>query len=289
MGRLRDRMVRDMEVRGLAPRTQEQYVRGVVGLVRFYDNTSPLRIDGEMVKDYLYHLTTQRKLAWSTVNVVRSGLRFFYEVTLNRQDVSTATAPRKTPQRLPEILSKEELERLFGSVANVKHRALLMTAYGAGLRATELVHLKVTDIDSDRMMIRVDQGKGRKDRYTILSERLLKELRACWLTHRSPTWVFVNRNTQLPLTRHTPWNVLTTARKRAGIHKAGGIHVLRHCFGTHLLEAGVDLRTIQMLMGHRSLATTARYLRVARKTIDATQSPLDLLNIENLPKIGPAE
>ena len=278
MGVLRERMIREMALRGLAPRTQEQYADNVAALVRFYQ-LPPGRINGQMVQDYLYHLLAERKLAWATVNVARCAIRLFYTHILGRREVSTAIPPSKGPRRLPEVLSRGEVERLFESVRNVKHRALLMTAYGAGLRVSEVVALRVADIDSGRMMIRVANGKGAKDRYTILSPRLLTELRAYWKLSRPEPWLFPAEGAHRPLSRDTARRVFSDAKKRVGIHKHGGIHLLRHSFATHLLEAGVDLRVIQSLLGHRSIATTALYLHVTRKVIAGTQSPLDLLHV----------
>ncbi len=278
MGVLRDKMVRDMELRGFSARTQEAYLYSVAGLAKHY-NQSPDQIDAQMVRDYLHHLLTERHLAWSTVNVAIAGVRFFYMQTLGRGEFSMAIPPRKTPRRLPQIPSRKELERLFESVSNLKHRALLMTTYAAGLRVSEVVSLQITDIDSERMMIRVANGKGKKDRYTILSPRLLEELRAYWRRHRPDPYLFFAQGSNRPLTRDSAGQVFTNAKKKAGIQKRGGIHMLRHAFATHLLEAGVDLRTIQLLMGHSSLRTTARYFHLTRKTIGATQSPLDLLDI----------
>jgi site-specific recombinase XerD len=179
-------------------------------------------------------------------------------------------------KRLPEILSGKELERLFGVTTNIKHRVLLMTAYAGGLRVSEVVRLKVTDIHSDRMMIRVEQGKGRKDRYTLLSERLLGELRAYWKLKHPDPWLFPGHS-NLPMTREMAHHIYVTAVKKAGLRRQGGIHTLRHCFATHLLEAGVDLRTIQLLMGHNSIRTTVRYLQMTSKTLQGTRSPLDLI------------
>jgi len=278
MGVLRDRMVREMELRRFSASTQQAYERAVAELTK-YHRRSPDQIDGEMVKDYLHHLLTERELAWSTVNVVSSGIRFFYTETLDRSDVSTAIPARKTPSKLPQVLSKEELCRLFHSARNLKHRLILMTTYSAGLRRSEVVRLKVTDIDRDRMMIRVENGKGQKDRYTILSQQLLDELRLYWVQYRPQhPWVFVSQATNAPLVPRTVSRIFTNVKANAGIQKEGGVHMLRHSFGTHLLEAGVDLRTIQLLMGHSSLRTTTRYLHVTRKIIQAHGSSLDLLN-----------
>lgn len=278
MGALRDRMMRDMQLRRFSPRTQDAYVRSVERLARYY-HKSPDKIDEEMVRDYLYHLMTEKGLSWSSLNVASSGIRFFYAVTLGRLGFTAAIPPRRTPRRLPEILSKEELERLFTGVTNVKHRALMMTAYAGGLRLAEVISLRVTDIDSDRMMIRAAKGKREKDRYTILSHRLLEELRFYWRVDRPSPWLFPAQRSDQPLSRGAAHKAFTKAKERVGITKAGGMHMLRHAFATHLLEAGVDLRTIQILMGHTSIGTTVKYIQLTRKTIDATKSPLDLLDI----------
>lgn len=232
-----------------------------------------------MIQDYLLHLMQERKLAWSSCNAIVCGLRFFYIQTLGMDSMFLSLPPRKKVHQLPEILSTDELERLFGVLTNQKHRTLLMTAYAAGLRLSEVVNLKLTDIDSKRMMIRVRQGKGSKDRYTILSQRLLQELRIYWRMYRPSQWLFNGRNPEQPLSTSTPPMIYYNARDKAGIKKGKGIHTLRHCFATHLLEAGVDLRTIQVLMGHSSIMTTVVYLKVSRKQLSSTQSPLDLLNI----------
>jgi integrase/recombinase XerD len=216
MTELRQKMIEEMTLRGFSPRTQEAYLSAVTGLAKHYKQ-SPDKITKGMIRDYLLYLIQERKLAWSSRNIAVSGLRLFYSHTIGKKSLSLSIPPRKKVTQLPEILSAEELESLFAALSNQKHRTLLMTTYAAGLRVSEVVNLKVADIDSKRMMIRVQQGKG--------------------------------------------------------------IHILRHCFATHLLEAGVNLRTIQMLMGHTSLMTTMTYLQVTRKQISSTQSPLDLLEI----------
>jgi integrase/recombinase XerD len=278
MGALRDRMVRDMELRGLSEETKKKYLWGVVGLARF-TRQSPAEVTQEQVRAYLHHLRTEQGLAWSSVNVVGSGLRFLFRYTLGRRDFSAEIPWRKLAFRLPQVLSPEELRRLFGRLENLKHRTLLMTVYGGGLRRGEGVALKVTDIDSHRMMLRVEQGKGRKDRYTILSPRMLAQLRLYWREYRPAPWLFPGQDTNEHLHPDTASKVFTDAKRWAEIRKPGGPHLLRHSFATHMLEAGVDVRTIQVLMGHRSLRTTARYLHVTRKVIEATQSPLDLLDL----------
>jgi len=276
---LRQKMINDMVLRRFSSKTQEAYVAAVTGLARFYKQ-SPEKIDKEMIQSYLVHLMQDRKLSWSSCNVAVSGLRFFYTQTIGKDSMFLSIPPRKKDNRLPEIFSAEELERLFSALTNQKHRTLLMTTYAAGLRVSEVVSLKVTDIDSQRMMIRVCQGKGRKDRYTILSQRLLKELRIYWKMYRPSEWLFFSgKHYVRPLSVSTAQRVYNYAKDKAGITKGKGIHALRHCFATHLLEAGVDLRTIQMLMGHSSILTTMGYLQVTRKHLSSTQSPLDLLEI----------
>lgn len=278
MSELRDRMIREMQLRRLSDRTQESYIQGVRSLAKHFMRPPDQLTDRE-VQDYILHLLNERHLAWSTVNTYVSGMKFLYGPTLGRTSTCLAIPPRKIEQRLPEVLSAEELKRLFSVTTNVKHRTLLMTVYAAGLRVSEAVGLKVTDIDGNRRMIRVEQGKGRKDRYTTLSSRLLVELREYWKLYRPCSWLFPGHSPERPMPRDTAYSIYVKAKLKAGIHKDGGIHVLRHAYATHLLEAGVDLRTLQILMGHRSILTTQRYVRLTQKTLGAPGKPLDLLAI----------
>ncbi len=279
MSKLRERMINEMKLRRFSPKTQEAYVDAVSGLARYYDR-SPDRIDNVKIKRYLLHLMESRKLAWSSCNVAVCGLRFFYNKTLGRQSTRLAIPPRKQQHKLPEILSSQELERLFLCANTPKNRVLFMTVYSAGLRLGEVVQLKISHIDSSRMMIRVEQGKGNKDRYTLLSKVLLKELRSYWKLYRPKLWLFPGaRNPNEPMPDGTVQKAFTLTKAKAGIKKGKGIHTLRHCFATHLLEAGIDLRTIQMLMGHNSITTTMIYLQVTRKRLNTINSSLDLLDL----------
>lgn len=277
MGVLRDRMEREMVLRRLALRTRKSYVEAVVALAKHY-RRSPDRLSEREIQGYLLHLMEERKLALSSCRVALHGLRFFYHETLRREELEFDLPRARAPQRLPEILSREEIERLFAGAKRYKHRVLLMTAYGAGLRVSEVCALEVTDIDSERMMIRVEQGKGQKDRYSLLSPRLLKELRHYWQMERPKAWLFpAARSADQPMHPHTAQKIYYAARDRAGITKRCGIHGLRHAFATHLLEAGTDLHTIQRLMGHVDIQTTMRYLHLARQKLAATRSPLESL------------
>ena len=277
MGTLRQQMAGDLVVRGMAVRTQEAYLGAVVGLAKFYGR-SPDQIGEAEVQRYLLHLLQERKLAHSSCNIVCSALEFFYRVTLKRRETEFCLPRPKVPAKLPQILSREEVAALIEMTTNLKHRALLMATYGGGLRLLEVCHLKLTDIDSKRMTLRVEQGKGAKDRYTLLSPRLLVELRRYWCVYRPKLWLFPSpRDPEQPHSAHTAHRIYHAAKDRAGITKAGGIHALRHAFATHLLEAGVDVHTIQRLMGHGSLSTTARYLHLAQKHLSGTASPLELL------------
>ena len=274
---LRDRMIDDMTVRGLAAKTQQSYVHAVAGLACFC-HRSPDRITDRVVQSYLVHLIRERKLSWSSCNVAVHGLRFFYHTTLGRPRTSFHIPGPRQPSKLPEILSREEVGRIFSQTGLPRHRVLLMIAYSAGLRVSEVVHLRVPHIDSDRMTIRVEQGKGAQDRYTLLSERLLSELRGYWKLERPWPWLFPTRDRSGPINCCTAQRIYTAAKRRAGIAKAGGIHGLRHAFATHLLEAGTDLHTIQRLLGHRHISSTMRYLHLARKHVTDRCSPLDLLD-----------
>ncbi len=275
---MREKMIKEMTLRRFSANTQRSYLSSVEGLARHY-NQSPEKIHKQRIQDYLFHVVQQRNLQWSSCNVIVCGLRFFYTKILGIDAASLGIPPQKKVHQLPEVLSTEELECLLGAVTNQKHRALLMSTYAAGLRVSEVVNLKLTDIDSKRMMIRVRQGKGNRDRYTILSKRLLEELRIYWKRYRPSEWLFSGRKPERPMPKSTAAAIYYNAKDKAGIKKGKGIHTLRHCFATHMLEAGVDLRTIQVLMGHNSIMTTVVYLKVTRKQISSTQSPLDLLNI----------
>jgi integrase/recombinase XerD len=279
MGALRAKMEQDLLIRGLSPLTQDAYIRAVVGLTKYYGR-APDTLSEHEVQAYLAALIKERRLAWSTLNVTVHGLRFFYEVTLNRPRTRFSIPTVKTPVTQPEILSRQEVARLVHAVTNRKHRALLMTTYAAGLRVSEAVKLKVADLDSERMAIRVADGKGRKDRYTLLSERLLEELRSYWRVYRPPLWLFPGRKGQHPLGRSTAHHIYHVAKDRAGIRKGGGIHSLRHAFATHLLEAGIDLPTIQSLLGHNSIRTTSRYLHIVHGGGAQRRAALDLLAFE---------
>ena len=277
MSKLRRQMEADMALRGLAYRTRHTYIESVVKFVEFYGR-SPERISQPECQSYLLHLLQERKLAHSSCNVVASALQFLYRVTLKHPETEFNLPRPRVPQRLPQILSREEVAALFEHTTNLKHRAFLMTTYGGGLRLLEACHLKVADIDSDRMTLRVEQGKGAKDRYTLLSPRLLKELRRYWLAHRPKRWLFPSpRVADYPMNPHTAHRIFHAAKRRAGITKAGGIHALRHAFATHLLEAGTDVHTIQRLLGHGNLSTTARYFHLAQKHLSGANAPLDLL------------
>jgi integrase/recombinase XerD len=285
MSPLRKQLEDDLVLRGYSPRTREAYVGAVVGLAKHY-RRSPERISREEIKQYLLHLLQERKLSASSCNVAASGLQFFYRVTLKQGELECVLPRPKLPSRLPHILSREEVARLIQSTENLKHRAMLMSAYGEGLRVSELCHLRVGDIDSSRMAIRVEQGKGAKDRYTLLSERLLSELRRYWHAHRPKQWLFPGKGaTEVPIAVITAQRIFGSAKERAGIAKDCGIHALRHAFATHLLEAGVDVHTIQRLMGHGHIGSTLRYFHLADRHLAATPSPLELLDRADLRRL----
>ena len=275
---LRAKMLQQMQLHRLAPSTQKLYATAITALARYYWR-SPDQLTPDEIRAYLHHLLEERKLAWSTCNVTAAALRFLYVETLDWSPLKLHLPPRPAHQRLPQVLSLDDIERLLTCTRNPKHRALLMTTYSAGLRVSEVVHLQVTDIESDpdRMLIRVNQGKGKKDRYTLLSTRLLQELRAYWRLERPTPWLFPGHDPKHPMPSGTAGKIYDRARRRAGIAHGSGIHTLRHCFATPLLDAGVDPRTIQVLLGHGSLKTTARYLHVSRQRLANIKSPLDLL------------
>jgi site-specific recombinase XerD len=270
-------MTEDMQVRNLALNTQTAYVQQVSLFARHF-NKSPEQLGPEDIRAYQVYLTNQKKLAPGSILITVSALRFLYKVSLHKdwsfEDI--IPAPKK-PQKLPVILSPEEIMQFLGCVSSTRHRAILTTCYAGGLRISEAVHLMPTDIDSQRMVIRVDQGKGRKDRYVMLSPKLLGTLRDYWRATRPKDWLFPGDIPGRPITRGAVEDACQTARQHSGIRKPITPHSMRHAFAVHLLESGTDVRTIQLLLGHRSLATTARYLRIATSKVCSTSSPLDLL------------
>ena len=283
MTTLRQQMDADMIVRRMSVRTREAYLNAVAGLAKHY-HRSPDRISEAEVQSYLLYLLQERKLAWSSCNIVTCGLKFFYHNTLKHTGLEFSVPSARQPQKLPQILSREEVAALIDGTANLKHRVILMVTYAAGLRVSEVCSLKITHIDSARMMIRVEQGKGAKDRYTLLSTRLLEELRLYWKAFRPQSYLFpAARRTDVPMNAKSAQRVFYAAKDRAKINKDCGIHGLRHAFATHLLEAGTDLHTIQRLMGHGSLSTTMRYFQLAQKHLANTPSPLDLLGRSGAP------
>jgi len=279
---LRQNFIRELVIRGTSPRTQESYVSAVARLAKHY-HQSPDRLTDDQLKDYIFYLAHDKKLAASSLNQAVSAMRAFYSWVLRRSvDQLWLVLPRVyRAVRRPQVFSVEELERLFTvGCPYAKHRAFLMTVYGAGLRLSEACRLKAEHIHPRRRQIRVDQGKGRKDRYTLLSPRLLQELRGYWQCFRPEHWLFpATKDPQLPMDERVGQKMFYNAVKRAGLPRRGGIHSLRHSFATHLLEAGVEITVVQRLLGHSSLATTSNYLHVRQERLAQVQSPLQLLDL----------
>lgn len=274
---LRQRMTEDMQVRNLALNTQTSYVQQVSLFARHF-NKSPEELGPEDIRSYQVYLTNDKRLAPGSVLIAVAALRFLYKVSLKRDWTFEEVIPApKKPEKLPVILSPEEVLQFLGCIGNTKHRTILTTCYAAGLRISEAVHLKPTDIDSQRMVIRVEQGKGQKDRYVMLSPKLLETLRSYWRVLRPKGWLFEGDTSGQPITASAVEQACQKARRLSGIRKPISPHSMRHAFAVHLLESGTDVRTIQLLLGHRSLATTARYLRIATSKVCSTSSPLDLL------------
>jgi site-specific recombinase XerD len=276
MTALRQRMVEDMQLRNLSPETQVSYLGHVARFAR-YCHQSPERLAAEDVRRYQLYLINDKRLAPTSIVGAVAALRFLYQITLKQPWAVDAIIPPKRPHTLPVVLSPEEVVRFLNAIPDFKHRTILTTCYAAGLRLSEALHLKVTDIDSQRMVIHVAGGKGDRDRYVMLSPTLLQTLRAWWRATRPTSWLFPGQRQGHPMDKAAVQWACRMARFRSGIAKPLTPHSLRHAFAVHLLEAGADLRTIQLLLGHRQLETTAGYLRLATTTVCATTSPLDLL------------
>lgn len=282
MGMLAERLDRDLAIRGYSENTRRVYLGAVRNFVRFFGR-SPDALTIEHINQYQHHLVRDKKVSSGYFNVIVAALRFFYQVTL-KKDWNIKHIPyRKTGRKLPEILSQEEIIRFFTTIPNLKHRVILMTIYAAGLRVSEALHLRPSDIDSQRMVLRVEQGKGSKDRYVMLSPALLTILREYWKIVHPKTWLFPSRFRDTPLVPRTILAVVHKARQAAGIRKVIQTHSLRHAFATHLLEKGVNIRIIQTLLGHRSLRSTEIYTHVSRTCLQDTKSPLDDLSGLTLP------
>ncbi len=281
-GPLRQRMTEDMTVRGFTAGTQGGYLAAVENFTAFFGR-SPDQASAEDLRRYQLHMRSSGASA-TTMNAAVSALRFFFGVTLGRDDANQGMTTVREPRKLPVVLSPEEVARLLDAAPGLKYRAALSVAYGAGLRASEVVSLKLTDIDSSRMVIRVEQGKGRKDRYAMLSEPLLHLLRTYWKASRPQGWLFPGQNPVNPLTTRQLNRAFHGAKAAAGINKRVSLHTLRHCFATHLLEQKVDIRVIQVLLGHKKLDTTARYSQVASTTLRAVKSPLERLPVKEKKK-----
>ena len=285
---IRQRMTEDMQVRNLSPHTQASYVQQVSLFARYFSK-SPELLGPEEIRAYQVYLTNERKLATSSILIAISALRFLYKITLHKDWTFDDIIPApKKPQKLPIVLSPEEVLRFLDCVAGLKHRTILTTCYAAGLRISEVIRLKAPDIDSQRMVIRVEQGKGQKDRYVMLSPKLLQSLRNWWRVAKPKAWLFPGDIAGMHISKDAVEQACQKAQRRCCIPKPITPHSLRHAFAVHLLESGTDVRTIQLLLGHRSLATTARYLRIATTKVCSTTSPLDLLPRPVAPEPKPA-
>lgn len=273
---LRTQFQNYMTLRGFSPKTKTAYINAVYGLAKYYKQ-SPDQLSNEQIQTYLVYLIEEKRLAWSSCNIVFSGLRSFYGHVLKRNKTEFHIPSRPRHLQLPVILSTDEVRRLIEGSENPKHKLLLKTVYAAGLRVSEVVRLKPEHIESSRMLIRVEEAKGNKDRYTILAESLLIELRNYWQTYRPGTWIFFGSHRSEPMSIDTAQKVYYHAKEKSGITKGKGIHTLRHCFATHMLEQGVDIYTLQKMMGHSSLSTTAVYLHITKERIASVRSPLDAI------------
>lgn len=273
---LKTKMFEDMKLRGLCAKTQEGYVRYVAQYASYFGKSPDLLTEGHL-RRFLLHLKEERQVSSSTLMVAYSGLKFFYQVTLPRPWAVLDHLRVKKERRLPVVLSQDEVRRLLLVTGNLKHRTILTVIYSAGLRVSEAVHLRVGDIDGQRLLIRVVQGKNRQDRYVMLGQRTLAILRDYHRQYRPTDWLFPGQDRTRPLTTSAVLLFFKRACVRAGIRKPACVHSLRHSFATHLMEAGVNMRYIQTALGHRCLTTTARYTQVCRFDLSRIKSPIDTL------------
>jgi site-specific recombinase XerD len=281
MTTLRKKMKDEMQLKGLSSGTQQRYLREIIKLYEHYKQ-SPAKLEAKQIKGYLLYLVHERKLSASTYNVTVHALKFFYKKVLNRDIHHNDFPLSKEPKRLPDILSMNEVAAILKATLHIRQKAILALAYGAGLRLSEIAHLKLGDIDSKRMLLHIRGGKGNKDRYVILSPVMLKTLRIYWRQCRSKDlyktqWIFPGRNPLRPISSPTVSKAFKMAKERAKITKRGGIHSLRHAFATHTLESGEDIYAIKQLLGHASIASTARYLRMTPNRMKSIVPPIESL------------
>lgn len=271
---LKQRMKDDLELRGLSPRTREAYLFRVTQFARYF-NKLPDKLGEDKVKEYLLHLV-HKKVSYSVLTQTYSALRFIYEVTLKSSWVVSRIPYPKTPKRLPSVLDKQEVASILSVCTNLKHRAILMMIYSAGLRISEAINLKPSDVDPTRMTVLIRHGKGGRDRYSLLSRMALEVLKTYLQYYKPDLWLFPGTNPIKPISPTSIQKVFKVMKDRAGITKPACVHTLRHSFATHLLEAGTDLHHVQLLLGHKSPATTAVYLHVSQRELVRIVSPLDM-------------
>ena len=259
----------------VAPKTRVIYLRSIADLSA-YHRRSPVELTNDQIQDFLLYCIQEKQLAWSSCNVILSSLKKYYRDFLGRSESEFSIPPRPRSRQLPMLLSRETVARILDALANVKHRALLTTVYGSGLRVSEVVKLRPEHIDSERMQIRVEQGKGRKDRYTVLSQKGLELLRKYWLHEQPKQWLFFGRHRSRPMCVETAQRIYYQAKEKACVTKGRGIHTLRHCFASHALDQGVELFIIKRWLGHTSIKTTTKYLHTSPEQLRKVKSPLDM-------------
>jgi integrase/recombinase XerD len=284
---LRKMMLEELQRRNYAQSTVDAYISAMQEFARYFD-TPPDQLGPEHVRKFQLHLIRDRKLAANTVKQRMAAVQFFFIRTLKRPWPRQEFSYPKIPVRLPTILSQEEVTRLIDAAANLSHRAMLMTLYSTGLRRSELVHLKVGDIDGQRMTIHIRQGKRKKDRVVPLSPKLLETLREYWRKAKPRTYLFPSQSGDVPLTTKAVWHACRGAVRRAGIHKRISPHSLRHSYATHLLESGADLHTIQLLLGHADIKDTTVYLHLSQRHLHAAENPLDSLPVSDVASVRPS-